>query len=187
MVLVMAICETCPPAEVEIMISVLLNLFDTRGSLMTLLKHMIDREIAHTGKSPSFSFSIATLKGLASENEAALFRSNSTCTRFLSAFAKVHGYSYLRSLIIPLIKSMASLPPGQSYELDPDRPDVGEAKAAQNLENVKFVAASFLDIITSSIPALPPCVPGFSFMRRKSDGLIECSVKSRLTYREWCE
>ncbi|KAJ7821199.1 hypothetical protein B0H14DRAFT_2831907 [Mycena olivaceomarginata] len=138
MVLVMAICETCPPAEVEIMISVLLNLFDTRGSLMTLLKHMIDREIAHT------------------ENEAALFRSNSTCTRFLSAFAKVHGYSYLRSLIIPLIKSMASLPPGQSYELDPDRPDVGEAKAAQNLENVKFVAASFLDIITSSIPALPP-------------------------------
>ncbi|KAF8207849.1 hypothetical protein K438DRAFT_2013261 [Mycena galopus ATCC 62051] len=138
MVLVMAICETCPPAEVEMMISVLLNLFDTRGTLMTLLKHMIDREIAHT------------------ENEAALFRSNSTCTRFLSAFAKVHGYAYLRSLIIPLIKSMATLPPGQSYELDPDKPDVGEAKAAQNLENVKFVAASFLEIITSSIPALPP-------------------------------
>ncbi|KAF7335246.1 hypothetical protein MSAN_02335100 [Mycena sanguinolenta] len=138
MVLVMAICETCPPAEVEMMISVLLNLFDTRGTLMTLLKHMIDREIAHT------------------ENEAALFRSNSTCTRFLSAFAKVHGYTYLRSLINPLIKSMSSLPPGQSYELDPDRADVGEAKAAQNLENVKFVAASFLDIITSSIPILPP-------------------------------
>ncbi|KAJ6515229.1 hypothetical protein C8R45DRAFT_1049017 [Mycena sanguinolenta] len=138
MVLVMAICETCPPAEVEMMISVLLNLFDTRGTLMTLLKHMIDREIAHT------------------ENEAALFRSNSTCTRFLSAFAKVHGYTYLRSLINPLIKSMSSLPPGQSYELDPDRADVGEAKAAQNLENVKFVAASFLEIITSSIPILPP-------------------------------
>ncbi|KAJ7034157.1 hypothetical protein C8F04DRAFT_582650 [Mycena alexandri] len=138
MVLVMAICETCPPAEVEIMISVMLNLFDTRGSLMTLLKHMIDREVAHT------------------ENEAALFRSNSTCTRFLSAFAKVHGYSYLRSLIIPLIKSMASVPPGHGYELDPEKPDIGEAKAAQNLENVKFVAASFLEIITSSIPALPP-------------------------------
>jgi len=37
-----------------------------------------------------------------------LFRSNSTCTRFLSAFAKVHGYAYLRSLIIPLIKSMVT-------------------------------------------------------------------------------
>ncbi|KAJ7181585.1 hypothetical protein C8R43DRAFT_1229418 [Mycena crocata] len=138
MVLVMAICETCPPAEVEIMISVMLNLFDTRGSLMTLLKHMIDREVAHT------------------DSEAALFRSNSTCTRFLSAFAKVHGYAYLRSLIIPLIKSMASVPAGHGYELDPERPDVGEAKAAQNLENVKFVAASFLEIITSSLLALPP-------------------------------
>ncbi|KAJ7668141.1 hypothetical protein B0H17DRAFT_990194 [Mycena rosella] len=157
MVLVMAICETCPPAEVEIMISVMLNLFDTRGSLMTLLKHMIDREVAHT------------------DSEAALFRSNSTCTRFLSAFAKVHGYSYLRSLIIPLIKSMASVPPGHGYELDPEKPDVGEAKAAQNLENVKFVAASFLEIITSSIPALPP-------MFREI-----CAHISRVVSRVWPE
>ncbi|KAJ7639341.1 hypothetical protein FB45DRAFT_1001241 [Roridomyces roridus] len=37
-------------------------------------------------------------------SETSLFRSNSTCTRFLSAFAKVHGYAYLRSLIIPLIR-----------------------------------------------------------------------------------
>ncbi|KAJ6532260.1 hypothetical protein DFH09DRAFT_1370329 [Mycena vulgaris] len=157
MVLVMAICETCPPAEVEIMISVMLNLFDTRGSLMTLLKHMIDREVAHT------------------DSEAALFRSNSTCTRFLSAFAKVHGYAYLRSLIIPLIKSMASVPPGHGYELDPEKPDVGEAKAAQNLENVKFVAASFLEIITSSIPALPP-------MFREI-----CAHISRVVSRVWPE
>jgi hypothetical protein len=49
MVLAMAICETCPPGDVEIMISVLLNLFDTRTSLVNLLKLMIDREITHTG------------------------------------------------------------------------------------------------------------------------------------------
>jgi hypothetical protein len=43
------------------MISVMLNLFDTRGSLMTLLKHMIDREVAHTGV-PLFNlFSDTTL------------------------------------------------------------------------------------------------------------------------------
>jgi neurofibromin 1 len=49
MVLAMAMCETCPPSDVETIISVLLNLFDTRPSLMSLLKLMIDREIAHTG------------------------------------------------------------------------------------------------------------------------------------------
>ncbi|CAK5277391.1 unnamed protein product [Mycena citricolor] len=137
MALVMAICETCPPSEVEMMISVLLNIFDTRGSLMALLKRMIDREVAQT------------------ESEAALFRSNSTCARFLSAFAKVHGYTYLRSLVTPLITTMASLPPGGSFELDPDKPEIGEERAKRNLENVKFVAASFLEIVTSSIPVLP--------------------------------
>jgi hypothetical protein len=49
MVLAMAICETCPAVEVDIMISVLLNLFETRTSLVNLLKLMIDREISHTG------------------------------------------------------------------------------------------------------------------------------------------
>ncbi|KAF7293602.1 Ras-GAP domain-containing protein [Mycena indigotica] len=136
MVLVMAICETCPQSEVEIMVSVMLNLFDTRSTLMALLKYMIEREVAAT------------------ENEAQLFRSNTTCTRFLSAFAKVHGYTYLRSLIIPLIKAMAAVPPGHGYELDPGKPDVGETKAAQNLENVKVIASTFLEIISMSLPTL---------------------------------
>lgn len=49
MVLALTICEICPPSEVEMMISVLLNIFDTRTSLMTLIKHMIEREVAQTG------------------------------------------------------------------------------------------------------------------------------------------
>jgi hypothetical protein len=58
MVLALAMCETCPPSEVEVMISVLLNLFDARPSLMNLLKLMIDREIAHTG----ISFTLTSLQ-----------------------------------------------------------------------------------------------------------------------------
>ncbi|KAF7293793.1 Ras-GAP domain-containing protein [Mycena chlorophos] len=131
MVLVMAICETCPQNEMEIMVSVMLNLFDTRSSLMALLKYMIEREVAST------------------EDESQLFRGNTTCTRFLSAFAEIHGYAYLRSLIIPLIKAMAAVPPGHGYELDPDKLDVGAAKAAQNQENVKLVAAT----LSSGAPA----------------------------------
>lgn len=49
MALALAICEICPPNEVDAMNAVLLNLFDTRSSLMNLLKTMIDLEIQKTG------------------------------------------------------------------------------------------------------------------------------------------
>jgi len=49
MFLALAICEICPPSDVDVIISVLMNLYDTRTSLVNLLKAMIDREIAHTG------------------------------------------------------------------------------------------------------------------------------------------
>lgn len=57
-VLALAICEICPPNEVDSMNAVLLNLFDTRSSLMGLLKTMIDNEIQKTG--------LYLLRGLAS-------------------------------------------------------------------------------------------------------------------------
>lgn len=53
MTLALAICEICPPSEADGMIAVLLNLFDTRSSLMSLLKTMIDLEISRTGRSLS--------------------------------------------------------------------------------------------------------------------------------------
>ncbi|KAK2465915.1 hypothetical protein APHAL10511_001556 [Amanita phalloides] len=135
MVLALIICEVCPPAEVDIMISVLLNLFDNRASLVKLMAMMIDQEIERT------------------DNDVNIFRGNSTCTRFLSAFAKIHGYSYLRSLIQPLIKSMLSMPPGCSYELDPSKS--GDQDLEQNKKNVELIASSFLSIISASVPALP--------------------------------
>lgn len=57
MTLVLAVCETCPPGEVDSMIAVLLNLFDSRASLMKLIKAMIDREVARTGMFFSVLFS----------------------------------------------------------------------------------------------------------------------------------
>ncbi|KAI0775878.1 hypothetical protein BD413DRAFT_470082 [Trametes elegans] len=138
LVLALAICEICPPNEVDSMNAVLLNLFDTRSSLMQLLKMMIDIEIRKT------------------DSDTALFRSNSTCTRFLSAFARVYGYNYLRSLIVPLVKLVTTMPPGHGYELDPSK--VSKEELRQNKETVEFITAKFLEIISSSIPALPSII-----------------------------
>ncbi|TFK43927.1 hypothetical protein BDQ12DRAFT_702865 [Crucibulum laeve] len=135
MILAITICEVCPPSEVEMMISVLLNIFDTRSSLLSLLKLMIDREIAQT------------------ENEAALFRSNSTCMRFISAFARIHGYNYLRELVQPLIKIIEELPPGSAFEVDTSR--VPEEDAVKNKQTVEYVASRFLTVVTVSTPSVP--------------------------------
>ncbi|KAF8883153.1 hypothetical protein CPB84DRAFT_1817082 [Gymnopilus junonius] len=135
MILALTICEICPQTEVEMMISVLLNVFDTRSSLLSLIKLMIEREVAQT------------------ESETALFRSNSTCARFLSAFAKVHGYQYLRSLVQPLVDTMAQMPPGTGYEVDPTK--AAGQDIDENRQNVEYVASTFIQLISSSLPALP--------------------------------
>lgn len=87
------------------------------------------------------------------ENDTQLFRGNSTCTRLLSHFARIHGYNYLRDLIDPLMKIMGSLPPGCGYVLDPTI--VTEEELHQNLENVETVTTRFLEIVSSSLPRLP--------------------------------
>ncbi|GLB34218.1 putative GTPase-activator protein for Ras-like GTPases [Lyophyllum shimeji] len=135
MVLALTICEICPPSEVDMMISVLLNIFDTRASLMKLIKVMIEREVAAT------------------DNEANLFRGNSTCTRFLSAFAKIHGYNYLRSLIQPLVKIMVENSSGYGYELDPTK--VSEQEVMRNVRHVEIIASHFLELVSSSLSAIP--------------------------------
>ena len=90
---------------------------------------------------------------ITTENDTELFRGNSMYTRFLSAFAKLYGYNYLRNLIAPLVKIMTTIPPGHSYDLDPSK--CGEQQTVINQKSVELVASNFLDIITSSVPAFP--------------------------------
>jgi hypothetical protein len=49
LMLALAICETCPTTEVDFIVPVLLNLFDTRASLMSLLQVIIEREVTQAG------------------------------------------------------------------------------------------------------------------------------------------
>ena len=72
---------------------------------------------------------------------------------FLSAFARLHGYNYLRNLVHPLLDTMAAMPPGTSYEVDPTK--ATRQDIMQNLKNVEYVTSTFLGLVSSSLPALP--------------------------------
>ncbi len=89
-----------------------------------------------------------------SENESSLFRSNSIYNRFLSAFAKIQGYNYLRHLIEPIVNAMADLPVDEGYELDPARAEGQDLD--KNQLTVEFLTTNFLKLIFSSRAGLPP-------------------------------
>ncbi|KAG8696350.1 Ras GTPase activating protein ira2 [Ceratobasidium sp. 394] len=135
----MAMCNVCPAHEIENLIHVILNIFDTRKSLIRLLKALIEREVAQT------------------TSESSIFRSNTMCMRVLSAFARMHGYNYLRQILSPLISQMAAMPADRSYELDPKRPD-GRGNIEENAKNLSIIAQAFLNVICESAPILPPII-----------------------------
>ena len=74
-------------------------------------------------------------------------------TRFLSAFARKHGYHSLRGLIEPLIRVMEEMPPDTSFELDPAKAPGQDP--LQNQHNIELVAGSFLNIVSSSTQSVP--------------------------------
>lgn len=51
----LALCDSCPSSEVDEMSIALLNIFDSRGLGLTLLKELIEQEVANTGQFHSIS------------------------------------------------------------------------------------------------------------------------------------
>jgi len=51
--LALAVAETTPVNEVDVMLPVLIGIFDTKTSLLALLKAVIDKEVTRSGKHTS--------------------------------------------------------------------------------------------------------------------------------------
>ncbi|KAH7098759.1 hypothetical protein BKA62DRAFT_711739 [Auriculariales sp. MPI-PUGE-AT-0066] len=139
--LALAVCEICPANEVEILIPILLNVFDTRESLVRLMKTAIDKEISRT------------------DSDRELFRSNTVCTRLLGAFAKMQGYNYLRGIIEPSIMMLINVAAQdeQSVEIDPAKAPL-DADLAANAETLKSIAQTLIDTICNSVDQLPAVI-----------------------------
>jgi PII-like signaling protein len=48
--LALAVAETTPVNEVDVMLPVVINIFDTKSNLLALLKAVIDKEVTRSGK-----------------------------------------------------------------------------------------------------------------------------------------
>jgi hypothetical protein len=161
------------------MTPVLFNIFDSRASLMELLKVIIEREVHHTSKHIT-AWACLSRADINSASETDIFRGNNVCTRMLSYFGKVHGYYYLRQLVGSLVKLLESVPADADFELDPSR--VGEQASAQNMATVTRVASAFLDMLASSVSALPSYVR----LSMPSVMLHSCLARAHRMFREIC-
>jgi neurofibromin 1 len=86
--LALAICEGCPPAEVDEVSMLLFRVFEEKGNLLPLVKVLIEREVAQTSELMSLRWFAFTDSA---DHESELFRANSITTRILTIFAKTYG------------------------------------------------------------------------------------------------
>ncbi|KIJ57137.1 hypothetical protein M422DRAFT_219023 [Sphaerobolus stellatus SS14] len=134
-----AVIDACPMAEVDTIVPVLLNVFNTRRSLLSLLKMVVKRQVQLM------------------DNATDVFRFNDLCSRLFSAFARSHGYGYLRRIIQPLIKTMTDFPEDACYELDPSKIPHNQ-KAEDNAANLERITGAFLQVIVDSLSGLPTII-----------------------------
>jgi neurofibromin 1 len=132
----LALCECCPSSEVDELTVALLNIFDSRGLGLTLLKALIEQEVENT------------------ESESELLRRNCVATKMLSVFAKWKGSDYLKKVLQEMIKRLILSSAVLDLELDPARTSSPEELNA-NEEQLRAIAKIFISEITKSGPFLP--------------------------------
>ncbi|WOO81456.1 Neurofibromin [Vanrija pseudolonga] len=133
--LAMAMCDVCPPGEVDEVSLMLFRVFEAKGSLLSLMKLLIEREVSQTN------------------HESELFRANSITTRLLTMFGRAYGYNYCRSTLQPLIHHLEEKPPECSFELDPSK--VPEEEIGRNAEHLRLMCQALLEVIYTSADNAP--------------------------------
>ena len=130
--------DVCPQtgAEVDELSTLLFRVFEGKGTLLGLMRVLIEREVTLTN------------------HESELFRANSITMRMITIFAKTYGYNHVRATLQPLILSLAEKPAECSFELDPRKAAPGD-DIERNSDHLRLMCQALLDLICSSTPRVP--------------------------------
>ncbi|KIR99934.1 neurofibromin 1 [Cryptococcus deuterogattii 2001/935-1] len=136
--LALAMVDVCPQtgAEVDELSTLLFRVFEGKGTLLGLMRVLIEREVNMTN------------------HESELFRANSITMRMITIFAKTYGYNHVRATLQPLILSLAEKPAECSFELDPRKAAPGD-DIERNSDHLRLMCQALLDLICSSTPRVP--------------------------------
>ncbi|KAI5797697.1 hypothetical protein EDC01DRAFT_36289 [Geopyxis carbonaria] len=132
----LALCDCCPSSEVDELTVALLNIFDSRGKGLMLLKELIKQEVENT------------------ESEAELLRRNCVATKMLSVFAKWKGSEYLKKVLREKLERTIASSEDLDLELDPARTSSNE-ELERNGQALRGIAKTFIKDITRSASIVP--------------------------------
>ena len=107
-------------SDFEGITELVLEVLESRGLHLKLLKAIIEKEIDETGENSTAccrSIGICSRFPSLQDHESTMFRANTPATRLLTAFARSHGYGYSRFLVTHLLSTLATQPLGLS-EMD---------------------------------------------------------------------
>lgn len=133
----LALCDYCPSSEVDELTVALLNIFDSRGQSLTLLKALIEQEVAKTA------------------SEAELLRRNCVATKMLSVFAKWKGTEYLNKVLHDKLERLVASSSDLGLEMDPKRGGLTHEELESNCAALRTITKAFIDEITKSVPIVP--------------------------------
>lgn len=150
--------DVCATSEVDPLISVLLNIFDTRQAVLALAQRLVFREIQSAGMDHRNTISLRLmLPYFLTASPTELFRENKLINMLLSAIVNQHGYRYLRTVLESLVKETVQMLDDTTFELDPAKIQPGD-DLETNRRVVLKLAQSFIDCIIASAPRLPSSV-----------------------------
>lgn len=133
--IVMALCNSVSCDDMDEVARVLVNIFDSKGSLHVLLWNLFKDEVDRA------------------EGHQTLFRGNTIASKAMTYSFKIYGSGYLHLLLHPIISEMTKQC-GKSYEVDAARLQPGENKA-DNSQNVIELANKLMDKVKALRESFP--------------------------------
>ncbi len=130
------ICKFCPASGVEGLATSLMNIYESQGNGLALLKAAIFREINSTNRAGN------------------LLRRNTVATRMLGIYARKYGSKYLASTLSPLIQQFLDSPDDYVFDIS-EKIGKENIKAKEDVGKFMRSLSAFSDAFLNSLNKMP--------------------------------
>lgn len=133
----LSLCDVCPATEVDDFANALLNIFDSKGSCLNLVKAVVTREVEKA------------------ETPMEILRRNCVATKVLSIYAHMKGFSYLKVVLYPFLNDLITSPELYLFETNPDKIPSGQS-VDSNYKKFDRSIKKLVGVLQRTVNDIPP-------------------------------